>query len=51
MFLQATKSWAKKDIHIVQDINRMIADVSNLRRKIRWFIEDRVHEFRKKTLI
>ena len=51
MLLQATKSWAKRDIHIVQDINRMIADVSNLRRKIRWFIEDRVFEFRKKTLI
>ena len=51
MLLQATKSWAKKDIHIVQDINRMIADVSNLRRKVRWFIEDRVFEFRKKNLI
>ena len=45
MLLQATKSWAKKDIFRVQD-NRMIADVSNLRRKIRMFIEDRIYRFR-----
>ena len=46
ILLQATKSWAKKDILIVQDINRMIADVSNLNRKSRWFIEDRIHRLR-----
>ena len=46
ILLQATKSWAKKDIFIVQDINRMIADVSNLRRKSRMFIEDRIYRFR-----
>ena len=46
ILLQATKSWAKKDIHIVQDINRMIDDVSNLRKKVRWFIEDRICRFR-----
>ena len=30
----------------MQDINRMIDDVSNLRRKNRWFIEDRIYRFR-----
>ena len=30
----------------MQDINRMIDDVINLRRNIRWFIEDRIYRFR-----
>lgn len=46
ILLQATKSWAKKDIHILQNIHRNINDVSYLRRRIRDFVEDRVYSFR-----
>ena len=46
ILLQATKSWAKKDIHIIASIHNNIDDVSNLRRLIRDFIEDRVYTFR-----
>ena len=46
ILLQATKSWAKKDIHIIVSIHQNIDDVSNLRRRIREFIEDRVYTFR-----
>ena len=48
LLLQATKSWAKKDIHTVQSINSNIANVSHLRRRIRGFIEDRIYRFRNK---
>ena len=46
ILLQATKSWAKKDVHIVQNINRIIDDVGNLRKKISEFIKDRIYRFR-----
>ena len=48
ILLQATKSWAKKDIHIVQSIHRMIDDLCNLKIKIRDFVEDRIYRYRNK---
>ena len=47
MLLQATKSWAKKDIHKVRDINMLMGDSRNLRKTIRRSIENRAYRFRK----
>ena len=38
ILLQATKSWAKKDIHILQNIHRNITDTSYLRMRISDFV-------------